>query len=81
MIIMGICELANNISLFEKSVGILYDYRYLNCIQLLSIHGFMLEFGRFFSFLIFLHSRYDSLDEGSARRKAATCAQESTTTE
>jgi hypothetical protein len=32
----------------------------------------LLDLDRFFGFLIFLHSRYDSLDGGSARRKAAT---------
>jgi hypothetical protein len=30
---------------------------------------------RFFSFLIFVHSRQGSLDGGSTRHKAATCAQ------
>jgi hypothetical protein len=32
----------------------------------------LFDLGRFFSFLIFLHSRYDSMDGKSARRKAAT---------
>jgi hypothetical protein len=34
-----------------------------------------------FQFLDILHSRQDSLDGGSARQKAATCAQGSTNTE
>jgi hypothetical protein len=32
----------------------------------------LLDLGRFFSFLTFLHSRLDSLDGGSACRKAAS---------
>jgi hypothetical protein len=34
-----------------------------------------------FQFLDLLHSRQDSLDGGSARRKATTCTQDSTNTE
>jgi hypothetical protein len=37
--------------------------------------------GLFFSFVIFLHSRQDSLDELSARRKTATYTQDNTYTE
>jgi hypothetical protein len=39
----------------------------------------LLSLDCFFSFLIF-YSRYDSLDGRSARRKAATCTQNSTNT-
>jgi hypothetical protein len=41
----------------------------------------LLDPGHFFSFLIFLHIRQDSLDEWSVRRKAATCTQDNTNTE
>jgi hypothetical protein len=41
----------------------------------------LLDSGCFFTFLIALHSRQDSLDGGSARRKAATCTQDNTNTE
>jgi hypothetical protein len=34
-----------------------------------------------FLFLHLLHSKFDSLDGGSARREAATCTQDSTNTE
>jgi hypothetical protein len=37
--------------------------------------------GLFFSFVIFLHKLYDSLDEWSARRKAANYTQDKTNTE
>jgi hypothetical protein len=48
-----------------------------------SIYGskdLLLDFDRFFSFLI-LYSRQDSLDGGSARRKAAIYTQNNTNTE
>jgi hypothetical protein len=35
MIIMGTCEVADNIRVIENSVGILYDYKSLICMQLL----------------------------------------------
>jgi hypothetical protein len=45
------------------------------------LYSLLFGLGRLFSFLIFLHSRQDSLDGGSARRKAATCTQDSTQTQ
>jgi hypothetical protein len=47
-------------------------YLFIICLWLYSS---LLGLGRFFSFLIFLHSRWDSLDGVSARRKAATDTQ------
>jgi hypothetical protein len=40
-----------------------------------------MDFGRFFDFFYLIHSRWDSLDGGSARRKAATYTQNNTNTE
>jgi hypothetical protein len=50
----------------------------------LSIYGstdLLLDLGRFFQFLNPIHSREDSLDGGSAIRKAATYTQNNTNTE
>ena len=44
------------------------------------LYSLLFGLGRFFSFLI-LHSRYDSLDGGSARHKAATYTQSNTNTD
>jgi hypothetical protein len=51
------------------------------CTIYLWLYSPLLGLGRFFSFLIFLRSQYDSLDGGSARRKAATYTQNNINTE
>jgi hypothetical protein len=51
---------------------------------LVSIYGYTAvcwTLAAFFQFLDPIHSRYDSLDGGSARRKAATYTQNNTNTE
>jgi hypothetical protein len=45
------------------------------------LYSISLGLGRFLSFLIFLHSRQDYFDGGSARRKTATYTQNNTTIE
>jgi hypothetical protein len=47
----------------------------------MALQPFLLGPGLFFSFVIFLHRRQDSLDEWSARRKASTYSQDNTNTE
>jgi hypothetical protein len=49
-----------------------------SCEFLKWLYSPLLYLGRFFSFLIFSHSRLDSLDGGTARRKAATYTQNNT---
>jgi hypothetical protein len=46
----------------------------------LCLYSPLLDLGRFFNILSLLHSRYDSMDRGSARRKAASCTQDNTNT-
>jgi hypothetical protein len=53
----------------------------LNYLSLyLRLYSPLSDIGRFFSLLIILHNRYDSLDGGSACRKAATYTQDNTNT-
>jgi hypothetical protein len=62
----------------RKNKTHIWQYGWLSIYIYLWLYSPLLGLGGFFSFLIFLRSRYDSLDGGSARRKAATCTQDST---
>jgi hypothetical protein len=68
-------------SIICQKIEEIFSYQWRLLYIYLWFYSPLLDLGRFFSFLIFLHSRYNSLDRGSARRKAATCTQGRTNSE